>query len=285
MRENGRVSRIKKFDRKFGIEFLDQVPREPGVYQVYDQKDQLIYVGKAKNLRRRLGQYRNAKRFKKHLKMREIVNEGVRLEYQVCRSELDALAIELKWIQEKRPKWNVAGAFYFLYPMIGIRKTEGTYSFCYTTSPEVFPDFEFHGAFRSRWIVGEAFFSWMKLLGYVGHRVQSNARIPGKFAYLYSFRRLPQEWGTVFTLFLKGDSKQALEELILALVENAAARKRSKQIQECLNHLARFWRHEASRLAKVRKAIQYEPYPVKQKDRDHLFLQYGHRRVLLRRRA
>lgn len=268
---------MKIFDRKFGSDFLDQVPRTPGVYQVYDEKDELIYVGKAKNLRRRLGQYRNAKRLKKHHKMKEIVKEGVRLEFQVCHSEFDALAMELKWIQERRPKWNVAAAFFFLYPMIGMRRIEETYSFCYTTSPEAFPDFEFHGAFRSRWVVGEAFFSWMKLLGYVGHRVRSKARIPGKYAYLYSFRRLPQEWEPVFTSFLRGDSKQALEELILALVENAAARKSKNQIQQCLNDLARFWRHEASRLAQVRNALQYDRYPVAQRDRDQLFLEYSYR--------
>lgn len=274
------VPRLKTFDRKFGSQFLKEAPQKPGVYRIYDSEGKLIYVGKAKNLRRRLAQYRNAQRLKKHEKMRSIVRDAARLEYEVCESEIAALALELRLIQEFRPRWNVAGAFFFLYPMIGIRRSDGVCSFCYTTCPEEVSDFEFHGAYRSRRIVGDAFFSLMHLLEYIGHRVPIKARVRGKYAYIYSFRQLSQEWDKNFNDFLRGDSKQVLEHLILALVENAAARNGRTQVQDQLNDLVRFWRHEASVLFKVRKHVGDQNYPVSQKERDLLFLKYTHKKMM-----
>lgn len=268
--------RNKIFDQKFGPSFLNGVPPKPGVYLISNSAGELIYVGKAKNLKRRLGQYRNARRFKKHQKMRAIVKDASQVEYRICSSEIEALALELQLIQESRPKWNVEGAFYFLYPMIGIDHSPKGTSFCYTTCPGEFPRFQFYGAFRSRWIVGGAFFSLMRLFEYVGHRVSAPARIPGKFAYVFEFRQLPSEWPKVFGAFFKGESKEALEFLILALVENAAARQRGAEIQESLNELIRFWRHEAVKLARARRILSYPDYPVDQRDRDLLFLKLRH---------
>ncbi|MCM2324769.1 MAG: hypothetical protein NDJ90_16035, partial [Oligoflexia bacterium] len=82
----------------------------------------------------------------------------------------------------------------------------------------------------------------------------------------------------LWTDFWKGESKVALEELILSLVENAAARKARSEVQEQLNALIRFWKHEALALHRARRATSRSAYPVAQKDRDILFLEYRHQR-------
>lgn len=273
---------LKAFDRKFGKEFLESLPRSPGVYLVYGTNGALIYVGKAKNLKRRISQYRRARRIKKHHKMRAIVKEAERIEILHCESELEALRQETLLIQEKRPKWNVAGAFYFLYPMVGLRRKEGTLEFCYTTKPEAFESLEFHGAYRSRWITGDAFFSLMDLLRYVGHRQPGRARIAGSYSYVYRFRRLPMDWDAGWGAFFRGEGKEVLEALVLALVENAAARKAGKEIQEHLNHLSRFWRHEALPLARARRKMNFPTYPISQRERDLLFLDFAYAKSLSR---
>ena len=61
------------FDQKFGEGLLARVGTGPGVYRYSDAEGVVIYVGKAKNLRRRLASYRNAGRKKAHRKMRRIV--------------------------------------------------------------------------------------------------------------------------------------------------------------------------------------------------------------------
>src|SRR5438034_5602964 len=182
---------VRNFDRKFGAQFLESLPGSPGVYLVYDQQDELIYVGKAKNLKRRLSQYRNTLRRKKHRRMRGIVKEAARIEIQCAESDLDACLTEAVLIQKYRPRWNIVGAYSFLYPLIGIRSVNGNIEFCMTTTPEAVleacPGFEFHGAFRSRRITGDAFFALMRLLRFVGHVNPSNrARIP-RYSYLFSF--------------------------------------------------------------------------------------------------
>src|ERR671922_1449568 len=127
---------VRNFDLKFGAEFLESLPGAPGVYLVYDQQDELIYVGKAKNLKRRLSQYRNALRRKKYRRMRGIVKEATRIEIRRAETDLDACLTEAMLIQKHRPRWNIVGAYSFLYPLIGIRSMNGNIEFCMTTSPE-----------------------------------------------------------------------------------------------------------------------------------------------------
>ena len=78
--------RVRIFERKFGTDFLATVPREPGIYRMYDAAGGLFCVGKARNLRRRLAQYRTARRTKKDRKRRTLVRSADRIEWQVCAS-------------------------------------------------------------------------------------------------------------------------------------------------------------------------------------------------------
>src|SRR5437667_10322346 len=190
---------VGNFDRKFGPEFLESLPGSPGVYLVYDRQDELIYVGKAKNLKRRLSQYRNTLRRKKHRRMRGIVKEAARIEIQCAENHLDACLTETMLIQKHRPRWNIVGAYSFLYPLIGIRYANGNLDSCITHTPEAIlkecPGFEFHGAFRSRRITGDAFFALMRLLRFVGHVNPSNrrSRMPS-YSYMLRYRRQPLTW-------------------------------------------------------------------------------------------
>src|SRR4029453_1570434 len=270
---------VKDFDRKFGAEFLESLPCSPGVYLVYDQDDELIFSGKAKNLKRRLSQYRNTVRRKKHRRMRGIVNVAARIEIQCAESDFDACRTEMILIQKHRPRWNIVGAYSFLYPLIGLRSVNGNIEFCMTTTPEAVlkdhPGFEFHGAFRSRRITGDAFFALMRLLRFVGHVNPSNRRTrPPRHSYIWSFRRLPSNWAEVWASFYKGESAVAMEELIIKLVENAGARRRKGKVQEQLDELKRFWRREVLPLAKVRRATGCGEWPVSQLQRDFVFLSY-----------
>ena len=73
---------VSTFDKKFGEQFLATVPKGPGVYRFYGKTDDVLYVGKAKDLRNRLGQYRAAKRIKAHRKMNRIVRASTRVDHK-----------------------------------------------------------------------------------------------------------------------------------------------------------------------------------------------------------
>jgi excinuclease ABC subunit C len=85
---------------------VSALPEEPGIYRYYNKDNVLIYVGKAKNLKKRVSSY-----FLKSIglsrKTRKLVSEIDRIEYTVANSEFDALLLENNFIKENQPKYNI----------------------------------------------------------------------------------------------------------------------------------------------------------------------------------
>lgn len=91
------------FDYKSQIPLL---PNEPGIYKYFDEENQIIYVGKAKNLKNRISSYfYNFDRADR--KTRRLVLTIRRLEYTVVPTEWDALLLENTLIKEHQPKFNI----------------------------------------------------------------------------------------------------------------------------------------------------------------------------------
>jgi excinuclease ABC subunit C len=268
---------VRLFDQKFGADFLSGVPTQPGVYRLYDEAGVLLYVGKAANLRRRLSQYRTAGRKKRERKRRALVKAATGITWEICESALTAALTEIRLIQTLRPPRNVTSAFSFLYPFLGIRLEGGETYFCLTTSPAAFPAFDLHGAFRSREVTGEAFFSLMRLLHFVGHPVprhRCRRFATAAHSHVVGFRRLPGEVATRWRQLLRGESRAALEALALELIEHDGARARASEIHEDLLAIDRFFEEEACTLARAIVATGHAVYPVSQHERDLLFVTY-----------
>lgn len=86
-------------------EELKKLPGKPGVYLMHDEKDQIIYVGKAISLKNRVRQYFQSSR-NKTAKIEQMVSHIRSFEYIVTDSELEALVLECNLIKEHRPKYN-----------------------------------------------------------------------------------------------------------------------------------------------------------------------------------
>lgn len=86
-------------------EELKKLPSRPGVYIMYDERDDIIYVGKAISLKNRVRQYFQSSRGKS-VKIQQMVERIRRFEYIVTDSELEALVLECNLIKEHRPKYN-----------------------------------------------------------------------------------------------------------------------------------------------------------------------------------
>jgi excinuclease ABC subunit C len=88
---------------------LRDVPHQPGVYVMRDRLNRVIYVGKARDLKKRLGNYFQASRHKQHdLKTRALVESIWDFELQITRNESEALLLEGKLIKEFRPRYNIS---------------------------------------------------------------------------------------------------------------------------------------------------------------------------------
>jgi excinuclease ABC subunit C len=216
-------------------------------------------------------------RKKRERKRRALVKAATGITWEVCESALTAALTEIRLIQTLRPPRNVTSAFPFLYPFLGIRLEGGETYFCLTTSPAAFPAFDLHGAFRSREVTGEAFFSLMRLLHFVGHPVprhRCRRFATAAHSHVVGFRRLPGEVATGWRQLLRGVSRAALEALALELIEHDGARARASEIHEDLLAIDRFFEEEACALARAIAATGHAAYPVAQQERDLLFVAY-----------
>ncbi|MDN3668577.1 excinuclease ABC subunit UvrC [Echinicola jeungdonensis] len=82
------------------------LPEYPGVYKYYDKEGTLIYVGKAKNLKKRVSSY-FIKSAGLNLKTRRMVREIKKIEIAIVNSEFDALLLENNLIKKSQPKYNI----------------------------------------------------------------------------------------------------------------------------------------------------------------------------------
>lgn len=104
-------------------EELKKLPAKPGVYLMHDEKDRIIYVGKAISLRNRVRQYFQTSR-NKGAKIEQMVTHIKRFEYIVTDSELEALVLECNLIKEHRPKYNTMLMDDKAYPFIKVTVNE-----------------------------------------------------------------------------------------------------------------------------------------------------------------
>ena len=95
------------------------IPEEPGVYQFFNKENNIIYVGKAKNLKKRVSSY-----FQKSIKSRKTINlvKNIdKIEHAVVYSESDALLLENSLIKKNQPKYNILLRDDKTYPWICIK--------------------------------------------------------------------------------------------------------------------------------------------------------------------
>ncbi|SFU03244.1 Excinuclease ABC subunit C [Algoriphagus locisalis] len=105
------------------------LPDQPGVYKYFNEENELIYVGKAKSLKKRVGSYFN-KNTGVNLKTRKMVKEIRRIEITIVDSEFDALLLENNLIKKSQPKYNI------------LLRDDKTYPYLLLTKenfPQIFP--------------------------------------------------------------------------------------------------------------------------------------------------
>ncbi len=95
------------------------LPQEPGIYQYFDEKGKLLYVGKAKNLRNRVSSYFNSNQHS--LKTIELVQKIKDIQFTIVNSEHDAFILENELIKNYQPKYNINLKDDKTYPYIVIK--------------------------------------------------------------------------------------------------------------------------------------------------------------------
>jgi excinuclease ABC subunit C len=117
------------------MESIQNLPTKAGVYRYFDKENRLLYIGKAKNLKKRVKSYW---RFSPNLypnatlssRITKMSNEVIRVDYIVVDSETDALVLENSLIKQLNPKYNI------------LLRDDKTYPYIYIDESQDFPRFE-----------------------------------------------------------------------------------------------------------------------------------------------
>lgn len=96
------------------------LPQQPGIYKYFDEANELVYVGKAKNIRKRVSSYFN--KTLANYKTHELVRRIRRIEFTIVNSEQDAFLLENSLIKEFQPIFNINLKDDKTYPYIVIKK-------------------------------------------------------------------------------------------------------------------------------------------------------------------
>src|SRR3954467_9478503 len=127
------------------------IPVNPGIYKYFDEKNELIYVGKAKSLRKRVSSY-FTKTFTTY-KTHELVQRIRRIEFTIVNSEQDAFLLENSLIKQFQPKFNINLKDDKSYPYIVIRNE--AFPRVFLTRRKINDGSEYLGPFTSVWRVRE----------------------------------------------------------------------------------------------------------------------------------
>ena len=116
--------------------FLKTLSKKPGVYRMFDAEDEVLYVGKARNLKNRVTSYFRASGLQ--AKTMALVAKIARIEVTVTGSETEALLLEQSLIKELRPPYNI------------VLRDDKSYPFIYLTGHKDYPRLTFHRGSKAK---------------------------------------------------------------------------------------------------------------------------------------
>ena len=128
---------------------ISTIPQKPGVYHFYDSDDEVIYVGKAKNLKRRVSSYFT--KTHKSLKTKNLVSKITDISCIIVETEIDALLLENNLIKKHQPRYNILLKDDKSYPWICIKKEE--FPRVFQTRNVVKDGSEYFGPYMSGYVV------------------------------------------------------------------------------------------------------------------------------------
>ena len=102
-------------------DFVSRLPHKPGVYRMFDEHKNVLYVGKAKNLRKRVTAYT---KYDRHtIRIQRMIRATHDMEFVICGSETEALLLEASLIKRLKPRYNILLRDDKSFPYILVRKS------------------------------------------------------------------------------------------------------------------------------------------------------------------
>lgn len=187
-------------------------PHNPGVYTMYDRHDQVLYVGKAKDLQQRVTSYR----YSKSKKIQRMIAHLERISCEVCNSETDAILLENLLIRSLRPPFNHANKKPETYYYISTSRRGNKREF--RLSMRVLDDYpNVYGCFKGHLKTRKGLGAMLKLLYTFRHPIRSAHYLPSQLLNRITPQKfqltLNSQIGVLVDQFLKGSSGLLAGEL------------------------------------------------------------------------
>jgi excinuclease UvrABC nuclease subunit len=194
-------------------------PHDPGVYTMYDKRDQVMYVGKSKDLQQRITSYR----YTKSKKVQRMIAHLERISYEVCNSETDAILLENLLIRSLRPPFNHANKKPETYYYISTARRANRKEF--RLSMRVLDDYpDVYGCFKGHLKTRKGLGALLKLLFVQETNITSAHYLPSQLLNRITPQkfhiRLDEQTAVLVDQFLKGASSllaDQFEEHIMSL--------------------------------------------------------------------
>ncbi len=213
---------------RFGADFFRAVPQRPGVYIMGGETDRVLYIGQSKNLRHRLGSYKNARPDRAPRKIIRLVHSVRTIVWEECATAEDARLRENQLLRIHRPKFNVQNTYPQAYGFIAL-ETEGP-ELILRLSTAAKSAGKIFGAFKSGSV--RAYTALLRLIWTAAHQPVSPFDFPAPLLhvkppreYRFPLDALPlrhgtNQWPESLENFLAGESDELiglLTEMIPAL--------------------------------------------------------------------
>lgn len=256
----------------------EYIPHQPGVYTMYDISDDVLYVGKAKDLQKRLTSYR----YSKSKKTQRMIAHINRIGLEVCKSETDAILLENLLIRSLRPPYNVANkkpeTYYYISSTRRGNKRE------FRLSMRQLQDYpKCYGCFKGHLKVRKGLGALLKLL-YVLHTNIKHAHfLPSQLLKRITPMRfnisLEDRIGVQVDQLLKGSSSLLIEDFE-AMVEETRFRDKFTQtfFKNELEHLKTFFALGPERNHFIKKELKLNSELIPQDQIDDLQVLLAERR-------
>ena len=167
---------------RLGTDCFESIPASPGVYRFYNDDGELLYVGKAKNLRRRLFSYKRAKAGQVSRKVGRLISQIEEIVWVETETERDALLLENRMIRGDRPPFNHANkepeTYYYVYlnPNAG-NENALEFRLAMRIHKETDP-VHWHGCFKGHRMVRQSFGCLLRMLWMSVHGVSDPMHLP-----------------------------------------------------------------------------------------------------------
>ena len=245
-------------------------PHEPGVYTMYGKKDEVLYIGKAKDLFKRVTSYR----YSKSKKVQSMIAQIERIGFEICKTEMDAVLLENLLIRSLRPPFNHANKKPETYYYISTKRRGNRREFRLSMR---IPDdsTKIYGCFKGHGRVRKGLGALLKLLYLDQHNIDSAHYLPsqllGRMVPLRFATEVDKKTRLKVHEFLMGDSR-VLSEEFESFISNKKFRDKftRKYFQNELEQLNIFYALGPEHNQQIKRELELDSHLIGQEQRDDL---------------